>query len=170
MRAMKAMKSMTMPAVRMKPAMRAMKSMKAKKKPAVRMKPAMRAMKSMNAKKGHEVNESERIARNIWTTKDDEIVDRRARLEALRLKAAPVYMDLNKQRAYVVAATDKIAKLEEEIKNNIAIVPETGLTLWEKAGDDMIAIVVKPRGPADVDSAMDPHQLEVEVTKYQILD
>ena len=144
MRAMKSMKSMKMPAVRKTPAKRATKSMKAKKKAAVRM-----------------------LLRRL---KDDQIVDRRARLEALRLKAAPVYMDLNKQRAYVVAATDKIAKLEEEIKNNIAIVPETGLTLWEKAGDDMIAIVVKPRGPADVDSAKDPHQLEVEVTKYQILD
>ena len=144
MRAMKSMKSMKMPAVHKTPAKRATKSMKAKKKAAVRM-----------------------LLRRL---KDDQIVDRRARLEALRLKAAPVYMDLNRQRAYVVAATDKIAKLEEEIKNNTAIVPETGLTLWEKAGDDMIAIVVKPRGPADVDSAMDPHQLEVEVTKYQILD
>ena len=169
MRAMKAMKSMTMPAVRMKPAMRAMKSMKAKKKPAVRMKPAMRAMKSMNAKKGHEVNESERIDGYIGTTKDDQIVDLRVQLEGLSLKAAGVHMELKNKRAYVVAATAKIARLEEEIKNNIAIVPETG-TLWEKAGDDMIAIEVKPRGPADVDSAKDTHQLEVEVSKYQTID
>ena len=150
--------------------MRAMKAMKSMTMPAVRMKPAMRAMKSMNAKKGHEVNESERIDGYSVKTKDDQIADLRVQIECLRYKAAGIHMELWDQRAYVDGVTAKIARLEEEIKNNIAIVPETGLTLWEKAGDDMIAIVVKPRGPADVDSAKDPHQLEVEVTKYQIIN
>ena len=126
--------------------------MKAKKKPAVRMKPAMRAM------------------RDGWKSKDDQIVELGVQIAVVGEKVNRLLEEVLKWRTEAEVAKAKLATLEEEKNKQVAIVPETGLTLWEKAGDDMIAIVVKPRGPADVDSAKDPHQLEVEVTKYQIIN
>ena len=108
--------------------------------------------------------------RDGWKWIDEQIVRLGIQIADVGEKVNRLLEEVLKWRTEAEVAKAKLATLEEEKNKQVAIVPETGLTLWEKAGDDMIAIVVKPRGPADVDSAMDPHQLEVEVTKYQILD
>mgnify|MGYP003323474888 CR=1 FL=1 len=124
MRAMKSVKSMKMPAVRMKPAKRAMKSMNAKRKPAVRMKPM------------GPVQDGDK-------SKDDRIVDLRVALEVEWYKQHRLYEELVQTRAEAAAWKAKIAMFEEEKKKQVAIVPDTG-ELWVKAGDVVLSIKVVP--------------------------
>ena len=97
-----------------------------------------------------------RAMRDGWKWIDDQIVELGVQIAVVGEKVNRLLEEVLKWRTEAEVAKAKLATVEEEIK--------------KQAGDDMIAIVVKPRGPADVDSAKDPHQLEVEVTKYQILD
>ena len=155
MRVMTSMKSMKIPAVRKKPAMRAMTSMKAKKKPAVNAKPDY--MKYITA----------------LSAKDEQLVDLRVALAVEYHKIDRLLEEIMKTRAEAAAAKIKIATLEEEKKRQVAIVPDSG-ELWVKAGDVVLAIkVVPPFGPAAVDSAKEPHPLNVssrEVGRYSIDD
>ena len=94
-------------------------------------------------------------------SKDDQIVDLRVALQVESHKVHRLLEELMKTRAEAAAAKTKIATLEEEKKKQVAIVPDSG-ELWVKAGDVVLAIkVVPPFGPAAVDSAKEPHPLNV---------
>ena len=106
-------------------------------------------------------------------SKDDHIVDLRVALKVESHKVHRLLEELMKTRAEAAAAKTKIATLEEEKKKQVAIVPDSG-ELWVKAGDVVLGIkVVPPFGPAAVDSAKEPHPLNVssrEVGRYSIDD